>query len=192
MVRNVDLVYPEGEKKMKHKTCTYTGKILDFSNPKPEQICIEDIAHALSNICRYTGHTKAFYSVAEHSVRMALDENLSGNPLTRLLHDSAEAYIGDIVLPLQEIFPKKEIENKLLVVISKALGHQIIMTPEVKRSDRIMMVTEVRDLMASNNPIWSPYFDQWTPLSQKIYPWPSDLAESAFLSTYKNLKERIR
>ena len=176
---------------MKHRTCTYTGKILDFLNPKPEQICIEDIAHALSNLCRYTGHTKVFYSVAEHCVRMATNENLLGNSLTKLLHDSAEAYIGDIVLPLQEIFPKKEIEIRLLAVISKALDHQILMTSEIRKSDRIMMVTEIRDLMIPDNPVLAPYFDQWTPISQKIYPWPSDLAEAKFLLTYKDLKGRI-
>lgn len=173
---------------MKHKTCTYTGKILDFLNPKPEQICIEDIAHALSNLCRYTGHTKVFYSVAEHSVRMAMDNNLPGNPLTKLLHDSAEAYIGDIVLPLQEIFPKKEIETKLLEIISKALGHQILMTSEIRKSDRTMMVTEIRDLMPADSPVLLPYFKDWTPLKQKIHPWHPHQAEKDFLLIYKKLK----
>ena len=47
---------------------TFTGKRMYPLDPKPEDICIEDIAHALSNICRFTGHTKKFYSVGEHSI----------------------------------------------------------------------------------------------------------------------------
>ena len=86
---------------MKPAITTWGGHLFDLSDPKPEMIDIEDIAKALSCICRYTGHCNDFYSVAQHSILMA---NLSefdsfGTPLQRLLHDSAEAYIQDIPRP---------------------------------------------------------------------------------------------
>lgn len=69
---------------------TYTGRTFYPFDPRPEDICIEDIAHSLSNMCRFCGHVREFYSVAEHSVRGA--SHLYGlNALQFLLHDAAEA-----------------------------------------------------------------------------------------------------
>lgn len=80
---------------------TYTGRTFHYLRFGPDDICIEDIAHALSNICRYTGHCKQFYSVAEHSL-MCSDMGRSWELQTwGLLHDASEAYIGDINSPLK-------------------------------------------------------------------------------------------
>lgn len=82
---------------------TYTGRSVDILNPTEDMIDIIDIAHSLSNQCRFTGHTLSFYSVAEHSVR------LSGRFLTledkrwALMHDAAEAYISDIATPVKHL-----------------------------------------------------------------------------------------
>lgn len=85
---------------------TFTDKKFYFLDIRPEHICIEDIAHSLSNICRYGGHCKQFYSVAEHSIaccdRMGNGEDASVR-LWALLHDAAEAYIGDICKPLKTL-----------------------------------------------------------------------------------------
>lgn len=83
---------------------TYTGEIFKFKDVCPDTICIEDIAHSLSHLCRYTGHTNMFYSVAQHSLlvsekmpnEVGPEEKLGG-----LLHDAAEAYIGDMSTPLK-------------------------------------------------------------------------------------------
>lgn len=79
---------------------TRTGKKFRPFNPRIEDIDIEDIAHALSNICRFNGHVNQFYSVAEHSILVSVlcpDElKLKG-----LLHDAAEAYLGDVPSPLK-------------------------------------------------------------------------------------------
>lgn len=91
---------------------TYTGKAFDLLDPQPEQVDILDIAHALSNICRFTGHCRAFYSVAQHSclvARIVVDlwrrEHGYDCPeevaLVALLHDAPEAYIGDVSTPLK-------------------------------------------------------------------------------------------
>ena len=68
---------------------TYTGKQYAYFECGPEQICIEDIARALSNLCRFTGHCKKFYSVAQHSV---LVSHRTKNPFLGLMHDADEAY----------------------------------------------------------------------------------------------------
>jgi 5'-deoxynucleotidase YfbR-like HD superfamily hydrolase len=81
----------------------------------------DDIAHALSNICRYAGHTKRFYSVAEHCVVMA--ELFPDEAKAALLHDAAEAYFGDLPRPIKQMFPQfREMEHTLLSLIFKLTG----------------------------------------------------------------------
>ena len=79
---------------------TFSGKKFNLFNPNPDDILIEDIAHSLSNLARFNGHTDKFYSVAQHSVYCSFKSphRLS---LAALLHDGAEAYLGDIVSPLK-------------------------------------------------------------------------------------------
>lgn len=96
---------------------TYLGKKFYPFYPTEDSIEIEDIAHALSNSCRYTGHCKEFYSVSEHSVLVSyiLPKNLQ---LIGLLHDASEAYISDISSPVKqflEFYKKTEekIQNKI-------------------------------------------------------------------------------
>ena len=86
----------------------YTGLIIDVANPRPEDICAEDIAHALSNLCRYGGHTPRWYSVAAHSVAMAnyvfkvRGVQWRGRDVAEnLLHDASEAYLGDVISPVR-------------------------------------------------------------------------------------------
>lgn len=79
---------------------TYSGKKFYPLDPHADEICIEDIAHALSMICRYNGHSRKFYSVAEHCTIMSLD-GFPGDPRWRLMHDATEAYICDVIRPLK-------------------------------------------------------------------------------------------
>ena len=82
---------------------TYTGKVFPFDCITPDCIDIHDIAHALSHLCRFTGHTKSFYSVAQHS--LLVSEKMPGRPaekLAGLLHDAAEAYTNDLASPLKK------------------------------------------------------------------------------------------
>lgn len=82
---------------------TFTDKKFFFLDIKPEDICIEDIAHSLSHTCRYGGHCSCFFSVAEHSIRCCDRARGRSIPLWGLLHDAAEAYIGDICKPLKTL-----------------------------------------------------------------------------------------
>jgi len=83
---------------IQNETCsfiqTYSGKRIDFENPDPDQIDIVDIAHGLSNLCRFSGQSKYFYSVAQHSFYVSLV--CKENKLQALLHDATEAYMADV------------------------------------------------------------------------------------------------
>jgi hypothetical protein len=106
---------------------TYTGKKFYPLDPRPEDICLEDIAHALSYINRFNGHTNDPYSVATHSLNVEYRIAEQGyNFLTRLhglLHDAAEAYCCDIPRPLKQLLPGyKEIETNIMDAIYKHFG----------------------------------------------------------------------
>jgi 5'-deoxynucleotidase YfbR-like HD superfamily hydrolase len=83
---------------------TYTGRIINVLDPQPEDICLDDIAHGLSLLCRYAGQLNAFYSVAEHSVfcaEYAVTHHDVALARLMLLHDAAEAYVGDVIGPVK-------------------------------------------------------------------------------------------
>ena len=97
---------------------TYTKKMFDPLRPKPELIDIQDIAHALSMLCRANGHFKSFYSVGQHCINCAREAEARGYSerlqLACLLHDASEAYLSDITRPVKAELPKyKEIEEPL-------------------------------------------------------------------------------
>jgi len=96
-----------------------SGKFIDFFNMVPDDICIEDIAHALARKCRWNGWTKDFYSIAEHSIHVAafVPEELK---LTALLHDASEAYLFDIPRPVKMRFPQLLVlEDSLTLIIAE-------------------------------------------------------------------------
>lgn len=101
---------------------TYTGYYFDFVNPKPETICIEDIAHALSRQPRFGGHLQIDYSVAEHCIK-AYYASPKQYAKYALLHDASEAYMCDIPRPLKMLLPDyKKIEERVMLVIARAFN----------------------------------------------------------------------
>lgn len=162
---------------------TYTGKKFDFLEIRQEDICIEDVAHALSLICRFNGHTNEFYSVAEHCVRMARSASLPGPVVWKLMHDAAEAYIGDMVSPLKygegmDMFRHQE--SRIMEVIADKFQLPELtgdMMVDIKEADHIMRVTEQRDLFIGLSP--SP--DSPDPLPGIIVPWGARIAEASFM-----------
>ena len=113
---------------MSHYITTYTGVHFEPTNPKPESIRIEDIAHALSLICRGNGHVKTFWSVGEHCLCCAKEAAARGLPrrlvLACLLHDASECYMSDIPRPFKQALPEyREHEDALLdMIYTKYLG----------------------------------------------------------------------
>jgi len=161
---------------------TYTGYWVDPLNVKPEQICIEDIAHSLSLQCRFNGHCLRFYSVADHSVRVAwaLPDGLNQ---WGLLHDAAETYLPDIPRPIKRIIPKyAELEEKLLQVIAKRFDLSWPMPKEVKLADDRMLTAERRDILIPTKHKWT---DRAEPLPGKIVPLSAKASEEMFLGMAK-------
>jgi uncharacterized protein len=126
---------------------THSGKKFYPLDPRPEDICIEDIAHSLSHVCRYGGHCAAHYSVAQHSVYVSLvvGEREPEHALWGLLHDAAEAYVGDMVRPLKQVKGMgayRDIEAGIMIAICKVFGLPLEEPAIVKEVDRRMCVTE--------------------------------------------------
>ena len=116
---------------------TYTGLHFTPSAPDPERICIEDIAHALSLICRGNGHEKQFYSVGEHCIYCAKEAAARGAErpvvLAYLLHDASECYLSDVPSPFKPKLPDYiGTEKKLLdIIYRRFLGRSL--TEEEKK-----------------------------------------------------------
>jgi len=163
---------------------THTGKKFHPLDPDPDLIDIEDIAHSLSLLCRFNGHSHQFYSVAEHSVRLS-HVVPAEDALWGLLHDAGEAYFSDLPRPIKNQFPRfRELEDALLEVIMERFELPAHMPASVKKADDILLITELRDVM----PV-SPVEISMdvTPLNEIIAPWSAGDAKRAFLSRFKDL-----
>ena len=152
-------------------------------DPKPGDIDLEVIAHALSLQCRFGGHCRVFYSVAQHCVLTARILHDSYWRHEALMHDAAEAYIGDVVRPLKmHLDLYQSAEAKLERVIAQRFELDYPWPAEVKEADAIMLATEKRDLLAPNDGDWGPMPE---PLPWTIDPWPPEEAKARFLADAK-------
>jgi hypothetical protein len=169
---------------------TYTGKTVDIFNFWLRDICLEDIAHALSLICRFGGHCSEFYSVAEHCVRAAYIAhfNYDIHPAYILVHDAAEAYIGDLPRPIKRTVFDPEIEtkvrNKILNYFKLDVHYWKAHAHIIKEIDDMMLNIEVQDLLSGGlvtTPLGPPI------AHSRIFPrrtWQQ--AKDAFLLAAKN------
>ena len=151
---------------------TYSGKTINVFNPNPDAICIDDIAHALSNLCRFTGHTLRFYSVAEHSVRASelVDPE---HQLAALLHDASEAYLVDIPTPVKIMMPQyREWEYKLMRVIAEKFGFRYPLHRQVEKADKALLKAE--------------WMEQIT-CEIDYYPYSNTEARAEFMNTYNKI-----
>jgi len=166
---------------------TYTGKTLDLKHPKPEQIDIRDIAHGLSQVCRFSGQCKFFYSVAQHSVLVSRIVNL--HPLAGLLHDATEAYLGDVPSPVKQLCPDyKRLESKVWGAIAGKFGLLPAMPYEVHQADLRMLATE-RDVVFEDRILWGAHIDDVEPYMIDIDEWLPGLAEECFLERFEELTD---
>lgn len=161
---------------------SFSGRAIDFLDPKEDQIDIEDIAHALSLLCRFGGHCSNFYSVAQHSVLCAYNVEKEFEK-EALLHDATEAYIVDMPRPIkQKLRGYRDIESALDKVIRKKFELPEKMSPEVHFVDNQMLATEKRDLMKDSERPWSNLPD---PLVTRISPWSPWKSRQMFLKFYE-------
>lgn len=122
---------------------TFSGTAFSLFDPQPEQVCILDIAHGLSKNVRFNGQICANYMIAEHSLLMSYF--VPGSEFHGLMHDDAEAYIGDMIRPmkyLDQMHPYREIEHAIESVISEKYGFPVEKTQELKDYDRFMSGVE--------------------------------------------------
>lgn len=169
---------------------TFTGLKFDVLNPKPDQIVIEDIAHALSQICRFAGHTKHFYSVAQHAY---LGSFLvpAEDALWFLNHDNSEAYIGDMSSPLKHLTKAgdayRPVEKRIMRAICKKFGLPETQPDSVHIADVAMLYAEKKQIMG---PI--PWDRDWgkliKPADVVIKEMSPRKAEQLFLKRFYKLK----
>jgi hypothetical protein len=127
---------------------TYTGALIDLQSFSPDDVRLPDIAHALSLINRYTGHTLLPYSVAQHSVVVS-QICAPEHALWGLLHDASEAYLGDVASPLKHMLPQyKTLEQHVQRQIAKRFGLAWPMPDEVHEADLRALMAEKDWLMA--------------------------------------------
>ncbi|ANB27649.1 hypothetical protein A6F57_19685 [Alteromonas stellipolaris] len=163
--------------------------MFDYANIGEMQFDIEDIAHALSNICRFNGHTREFYSVAQHSVLVSsiVPEE---HALAALLHDAAEAYCGDVVSPLKQLLPVyQSILNTVEQQLFKSIGLEWPVAACVKEADLTILATEVRDLMMPHDHHWAN-LKRFTPTDKTIHALPPGGAKALFLDCYYSLQSK--
>lgn len=136
---------------------TYTGREYHFNELRPDQIDSEDIAHSLSNVCRFNGHCSSFYSVAQHSALvayiLAYDMGKPELSLWGLLHDASEAYVGDMLWGLKHDSDSKvgeefrKVEDRIQVAIAEKFKLPWPMPGEIKLADKLALSVETTVLM---------------------------------------------
>ena len=160
---------------------TYLGIQFYPLDPLISEIRLLDIGHALSNICRFTGHVTRFYSVAQHSVLVS--QNVPPEDAAwALLHDAAEAYISDMSRPLKrhsELGKQFQVvERTLMRAICDRFGLSYNEPLSVKRADEVLLMTEKRDLMPNSPAKWMESAD---PLPEKIVCWTPEWSRHQFM-----------
>lgn len=171
---------------MKPTILLRSGRYFDFTAPESNGFDIYDIAHALANLCRFTGHCREFYSVAQHSVMVsyAVPKHLA---LQGLMHDAAEAFVGDVASPLKRLLGEySAIEARVEAAVFAHFGLPPKLDPEVKKADLVLLATEQRDLMNTKGEVWTN-LKSVQPLTTHIYPVAPSLASSMFVRRYSEL-----
>jgi len=149
---------------------THTGKRFDVFAPDTDLIDPRDIAHSLAHLCRFNGHCREFYSVAQHSCIVA-DLVPEEHKLDALLHDATEAYVGDMVRPLKEWMPAyQDVESLIWKHICTRFDLDAETPASVRQADMIALATERRDLMPTDSAIWD-CLNGIDPMAERIRPW---------------------
>lgn len=168
---------------------TFGGHRVSLTDPRPEQIRIEDIARALSRICRWTGHTRRFFSVAQHSCYVSRQVHRE-HALVGLLHDASESYCSDLARPLKHVLGHNyaSLERRFAGVIGERFGVNLAHLPQnVHDVDRLMQMAEASALLNVPRPELIEHFGELPETLPSIFPWSAEEAEDMFLHRFSEL-----
>lgn len=175
-----------------------SGRSFYVLDPRPEDIVVQDIAHSLSNLCRFTGHGDRFYSVGEHSVHCARIARKLGlttlQQLYALGHDASESVMNDLARPVKQNIPQyKEIEDNVMKVMWEVMG-----LPEpseedyhiVKMLDNTLLLHELQQLMKRdvNN---YPEVEHFPIFVDLTYGYGAGESKADFLTIYNSLMKEL-
>lgn len=170
---------------------TASGGRFHILDPRPEEILIEDIAHALGMMCRFTGHVRKFYSVAEHCIHASYIVPWEDR-LWALLHDSPEAYIADINRPLKHFTGVGKaylpVEEKIMDAICNKFGLGLKQPDTVTAADTAMLYAEKDQLMPPMEweTKWGP---NPTPADVLVQCWSPEESSRNYLRRFRQILE---
>ena len=173
---------------------TFSGKAFWPLEPRAADVDIVDIAHALANLCRFSGHCRRFYSVAQHSCLVA-DIVEPPHRGWGLLHDAGEAYLGDMVASVKIADVQlgaayRDAEDKVVRVIAQRFGLAWPEPDEVVAADRALLVAEFRDLMPLREGELESLVERHGPAyPARVVPWSPNAAQAAFLDSYRRFQQ---
>lgn len=142
---------------------TFSGRHFFPFDPRPDEVCLEDVAHALSHEGRWGGHTEVFYSVAQHTLDVAVRLKAYGPraQFAGLHHDDSEAYLRDIPRPIKHhpsMEPYRAAERRVQGVLDVAFG--VVLTDEILAlvhfADEEALAWEAHTLLKGGPQGWSP------------------------------------
>jgi hypothetical protein len=178
--------------KMDDGIALLSGAMFNYNKPEESDVTIEDIATALSNVCRFSGHLPRFYSVAQHLVNASRIVS-EQNAFTALMHDTAEAFTNDLPTPLKWALPIfKELETKIEAAMGKKFGFEFPYPDEVKKADTQMLLLEKTYVKEDKNE-WEYYRDvKYKHLRSKVdlESWQPRRAKREFLERFYELQEK--
>lgn len=168
----------------------HSGAMLNLLAPQAHQINIQDIAHGLSHTCRFNGQCNQFYSVAQHSVIVSKFVEPQ-HALAALMHDAAEAFVGDLTTPLKNLLPNyQQIEQNLLKTIFQQIGLPYPPHHNIKVADGRALALEVKSLLSK--PQSAQYWEFLEDFDQCDAPifhcWAPEQAKELFLQRYYQLQ----
>ena len=157
------------------------------------------IAHSLSMVCRFTGHCRKFYSVAEHSIlvsRIMEDQGL-GDPMEGLLHDGVESVLADVARPAKNLLKDyKALDKALDGSLRKSFGLPETMSDGCARADAIALLIEARELMPNKGENFTGMSDEIVLAAKKatymIAGWTPENARERFMTRMHDIRRRTR